>query len=66
MKGAGPYNLKVCLAYSEVRKCACLHKSSNVTLFCSNVPAYGFKMCLADNLQDATDCGGLGKDLTVL
>ena len=36
---AGPHNLKVCLDYSEVRKCACLYISSKFALFCSNVPA---------------------------
>jgi hypothetical protein len=35
----GPHNLKERLAYSEVRKCACLYKSSRLALFCSNVPA---------------------------
>ena len=35
----GPHNLNVCLAYSEVRKCACLYESSKYALFCSNVPA---------------------------
>jgi hypothetical protein len=35
----GPHNLKVCLAYSVVRKCACLYKSSRFVLLCLNVPA---------------------------
>jgi hypothetical protein len=39
MSKAGHHNLKVCLAYSEVIKCACLYKSSKFALFCSNVPA---------------------------
>ena len=36
---SGHHNLKVCLACSEVRKCACLYKWSKFALFCSNVPA---------------------------
>ena len=35
----GPHNLKVCLGYSEVRKGACLYKSSKFMWFCSNMPA---------------------------
>ena len=35
----GPHNLKACLAYWELSKCACLYKSSNFALFCWNVPA---------------------------
>ena len=42
----GPHNLKVCLAYKEVGKCACLYKSSKFALFFSNVPAeWTFSRC---------------------
>ena len=34
----GLNNLRVCLAYSEVGKCACLYKLNKFALFCSNVP----------------------------
>jgi hypothetical protein len=42
----GPHNLKVCLAYKEVGKCACLYKSSKFALFFTNVPAeWTFSRC---------------------
>jgi hypothetical protein len=58
---AGPHNPKVCLAYPEVRKCASLYQNyQNLRCFAQMCLHNGvFQECLADNLQDATDCGGL-------